>query len=53
MLPFLGHKAVKEWLLKHTDTSITGRCKSRPVLIGQSMLVPYSDGPSFETLDTP
>ena len=25
MLPFLGHKTVKEWLLKHTDTSITGQ----------------------------
>ena len=23
MLHFLGHKTVKEWLLKHTDTSIT------------------------------
>ena len=44
-LPFLGHKIVKEWLQKHTDTSITGRCKSRPVLIGQGMLVLYSNGP--------
>ena len=53
MLPFLEHKIVKEWLQKHTDTSITGRCKSRPVLIGQSILVLYSNGPLVRDLTLP
>ena len=29
MLPFLGHKTVKEWLQEHTDTSMMGRYKSK------------------------
>lgn len=48
MLPFLGHKTVKEWLQEHTDTSMMGRYKSKkgmPVLIDQSIFVLYSNRP--------